>query len=391
MREGFTTGSATAAAAKAAAVCLLGGPAPESVSIPLPPVLIKDGILDAGGCKRLDIPIAFCRKQDESACVAGVVKDGGDDPDATHGMLIEVLVRRVPPSSDESPGSGKPIALPGKYFLYSGGGIGRVTLAGLPVAVGEAAINPAPRLQIAAALAEAASDAGYGGPLHCLIRVPEGEKRARKTLNARLGILGGVSILGTRGTVRAFSHEAWKATILQGLDVALAQGCATVCLSTGRRSETALIDLFPGLPPVAYVQAADYAGFSLSQAAQRPFTRVVWGCFPGKLLKLAQGLAWTHAKAGEPDFALLAELARSAGVAENLIARACALPTALGALALMEKEEPGAEGRVLALMAQKALPAIRAMLREGRPDDELPALDLRVFSLDGRLLVSMSG
>lgn len=391
MREGFTTGSATAAAAKAAAVCLLGGPALESVSIPLPPIAIQGEIISASGCKRLNVPVAFCRKQREDTCVAGVVKDGGDDPDATHGMLVEVLVRRFPPSAGESPDSGKPIVLPGKCFLYSGSGIGRVTLAGLPVAVGEAAINPAPRLQIAAALAEAAFNAGYDGPLHCVIHVPEGEKRARKTLNARLGILGGVSILGTRGTVRAFSHEAWKATILQGLDVALAQGCATVCLSTGRRSETALMALFPSLPSVAYVQAADYAGFSLSKAAQRPFTRVVWGCFPGKLLKLAQGLTWTHAKAGEPDFALLAELARNAGVAEALIARACALPTALGALALMEEEEPGAEGRVLALIAQKALPAIYAMLREGRPDGELPALDLRVFSLDGRLLVGISG
>ena len=391
MREGFTTGSASAAAAKAAALCLLGGHAPERISIPLPPVPERDGSIDASGCVRLDIPVAFCKELDAESWVAGVVKDGGDDPDATHGMLIEVLVRRRPPGATESLDALRPIALPGTVFLYGGVGVGRVTLAGLPVTVGQPAINPAPRLQIAAALAEAAAETGYNGPLHCIIRVPEGEERAKKTLNSRLGILGGISILGTRGTVRAYSHEAWKMTIAQGMDVALAQGCDTICLTTGRRSESALMRLFPALPLVAYIQAADYAGFSLAQAAERPFARVVWGCFPGKLLKLAQGLAWTHAKAAAPDFALLAAICRSAGLAEAVTASACALPTAIGALALIEEAEPGAQSRILPLMAQKALPAMCAMLREGRPQGPLPALDLRVFSLDGRLLVSMSG
>ena len=154
--------------------------------------------------------------------------------------------------------------------LYGGKGVGTVTLPGLPVVVGEPAINPEPRKQIAVAAHAAARAAGYNGPLHLLLSVPDGEERARRTLNGRLGIVGGISILGTRGTVRPYSHDAWKCAVAQGMDVAVALGLREILLATGRRSERLGLALHPELPPQAGIQAADYAAFSLREAARRP-------------------------------------------------------------------------------------------------------------------------
>lgn len=293
LREGFTTGTAATAAAMAALELLLTGRAPDAVSVPLPPF---DGAAPRG---YLTIAVLETRAvQDEARAV--VQKDGGDDPDATCHAHIEAIVSLIPP----------PLVV-----IEGGAGVGRVTLPGLPVPVGEAAINPAPRQQITTGVRNIAAKHGYTGGVRVLIQVRDGEMLAKQTFNPRLGIVGGISILGTQGTVKPFSHAAWKATIIQGLEVAAATGCDTICLSTGRRSERLLAGRYPSLPAQAFVQAADFARFALREAAQRPFATLVWGCFFGKLIKLAQGHAYTHARDARLDMADLSRQAAVAGAA----------------------------------------------------------------------------
>lgn len=373
-REGFTTGSAAAAAAKAALSVLLGGPVPESVFVPQPPG--EDG---APAEARLCVPILSARREGEGDTergAAAVVKDGGDDPDATHGMTLIAEAAAKPFAQTAC------VRLAEDIFLYAGEGIGIATLPGLPVAVGEPAINPAPRRQIAAALREAAAEHGYKGPIYCRIFAPEGEIRAKRTLNARLGILGGISVLGTSGTVKAFSADAWRETIRQALDVAKAAGCGAAAFSTGRRSEKHLQRHLPHLPLQAFVQVADHAAFSMAEAARRNFGTVAWGCFPGKLLKLAQGEGWTHAHGASPDFALLAEIFRASSVPEKVIAAATAVPTVLGALEIVRADSPQKYGRTAHLLAKRAAVSLRGMAAEPAP----PAVTLYVFDMQGRLL-----
>lgn len=379
LREGFTTGSAASAAAAAALEALLSGKAASIREIAAP---------DTGQfpCARLRIPLAESGISLEDGLAVGfasVVKDGGDDPDATSGMTITAHVADRPIAS-----ALPPLVLDERITLYAGPGIGEVTLPGLPVAVGEMAVNPAPRRQIAAALREVAAQFGHSGPIHCRITAPEGEKRAKHTLNPRLGIHGGISILGTGGTVKPFSAEAWQATISQGLDVAMALNCATVCLTTGRRSERALQAVFPELPPCAFIQAADHAGFAVKAAVEHGFSRIVWGCFPGKLLKLAQGLAWTHARSSSPDLDLLAALCRKAGFAEDAIAEALNLTTVNGALELLATTDAEAASLVIRLMAERAAAAIRTMIKDV---DARPGIVVYAFRMEGSLVATAEG
>lgn len=304
-REGFTTGSAATAAACAAVELLLTGKSPERVLVPLPPFAAEE---PAG---RLEIAIAdaFFPHGDNSTAAASVVKDGGDDPDATHRAVIEVRARfdaSLPPA---------------ELRIEGGRGIGRVTLPGLPLSVGEAAINPVPREQIRRAVRSLPAYLHMRtSPCGLVLTVcaPEGERIALRTLNPRLGIIGGISILGTHGTVRPYSHEAWQSAVLLSLDVARAArdtarndaetpaGLPALCLSTGRRSERLLMARYPALPPSFFIQAADYAAFSLRAAAERGFTPLAWGCFFGKLVKLAQGLEYTHARCAPLDMNFIA-------------------------------------------------------------------------------------
>ncbi len=317
LREGFTTGTAAAAAAKAATLFLLELSVPDQLDTPLP-----TGI-------RLAVPVE--RVAAENGGARGlVVKDGGDDPDATHMAAIEALVRLTPD-------------LPG-IRIDGGRGVGRVTLPGLPAPVGEAAINPAPRAQIAAAVQEALDATGYTGGAEVLIEVPEGERIARHTMNARLGILGGISILGTRGTVRPFSHESWAASVAQAMDVAKALGHTDIALSTGGRSERFLRAALPRLPEHCFAQAADFFAFACGQAAQKGFRRIVWGVFIGKLVKQAQGLPQTHAREAPLDLGFLAGRARAAGIPESL--------------ALLVKEANTARHAYDLLRGQSALPRL---------------------------------
>lgn len=428
LREGFTTGTAAAGAALAALTLLCEGRAPQKVRVPLPPFAPPphgQKALFAGCCPstwRL-LPVACCapgpapepanrHENPEAASAlpgarganglqaahASIRKDGGDDPDATSGALITATVffRGVDfttgsegSAARHEPGPLRPFARgaepaymperPDFVRIEGGPGVGRVTLPGLPVPVGKAAINPVPQEQIRFALGLYAA---RRAPLRCppllvVVSVPEGREIARRTFNPRLGIVGGISILGTQGTVRPFSHAAWRATIEQGLSVALATGCQTVCLTTGRRSEKLLMARYPRLAPQSFVQAADFARFSLHAAGSLPFPRILWGCFFGKLVKLAQGHAYTHARDAELDMAALAELCGRQGLAcAGDVARCVTAALALEHI-LADPAGPAA------LMAVGRRAARTAQSFAGRP------VGLHLFHTDGRELLAL--
>lgn len=299
LREGFTTGTAATAAAMAALHRLLSGESLTHITVPLPPF---DAVLgdceQAAPTRSLIVPVLRTAIQSPAA-LAEVEKDGGDDPDATRHVHIIATVECTPQA--------------GQVDIEGGAGVGRVTLPGLGLAVGMAAINPVPRQQICRGLRDVARTHAYKGGLRVHISVPGGEALARYTLNGRLGIVGGISILGTQGTVKPFSHEAWQATIVQGLEVAHQTQCPQVCLSTGRRSEKLLMARYPHLPAQAFIQAADFVEFSLQEAGKRPFEPLVWGCFFGKLLKLAEGHPNTHARNAELDMQILSRWCEQGG------------------------------------------------------------------------------
>nr|WP_287411169.1 cobalt-precorrin-5B (C(1))-methyltransferase CbiD [Pseudodesulfovibrio sp.] len=290
LRTGRTTGSCASAAAMAGVLFLLTRAQPDSVNIPLPP----------GGT--LTVPIERYNPEGETVRVT-VIKDGGDDPDATHGCEIQAVVSVDTMTHGEL-----------SVDVDGGRGVGRVTLPGLPVNVGKAAINPEPLRQIEEAVRAAVPSLTHG-QISVVIEVPEGKDIAHKTMNARLGIIDGISILGTQGIVKPFSHDSWRATVAEGLDVAKAQGLDYAIFTTGRRSERLYLEHSPTTPELALIQAADFFEFSMQAAAKRGFTHVTWSMFFGKLVKQAQGLPYTHAKTHPVDFDRLADWCEEAGVA----------------------------------------------------------------------------
>ncbi|MDR1242638.1 MAG: cobalt-precorrin-5B (C(1))-methyltransferase CbiD [Deltaproteobacteria bacterium] len=390
MREGFTTGSAAAAAACAAVTLLLSGrdSGPDTAGIALPPFFLRDGRLTPQRGLRLDIPVACTRKDSASGrAEAAVIKDGGDDPDVTHQIRIEVFASRAACAFNGLQRSCPVrLELDGNIYLEAGPGIGCVTLPGLPVLPGEPAINPEPRKQIAFAAREAALQYGYSGPLHLFLQAPQGRSMAESTLNSRLGIHGGISILGTHGTVRPYSREAWQKTIARALDLANALDFATIAFSTGRRSEKALLAYFPGLPPQAVIQAADHARFSILAARQRQFKNIIWACYPGKLLKLAQGLAYTHADDAPADLRLLAGWAGRYGADARLCAQISALPTAQGVFKSLLQTNPEVCAKLIRHVAGTALQTLSAWMERS----PLPArLTLCLFKSDHRLWLKL--
>ncbi|WP_207264976.1 cobalt-precorrin-5B (C(1))-methyltransferase CbiD [Desulfovibrio sp. Huiquan2017] len=355
LRTGRTTGTCASAAAMAGVRFLLAGERPGTVDVPLPP----------GG--NLAVPVERLEPLDGAVRVT-VLKDGGDDPDVTHGHEIQAVVRA-------KPGDG-----PLRVVLDGGKGVGRATLPGLPVAVGEAAINPEPRKQIEAAVRRAAKE--FGGRILVTIEVPEGETLAQATMNPRLGIVGGISILGTQGIVKPYSHASWKATIEEGLSVARAMGLDHAVFTTGRRSERFYLERHPDTPPQALIQAADFFEFALRAAAAHGFRRVTWAVFFGKLVKQAQGLDSTHAKDHPVDFALLAERCREAGCAPALLPAIREANTAVQVLGMLH-DDPALNGLVH-LLVEKAREA--AEERTGK----LCAVLYTVFDFDGRPLAEVS-
>jgi cobalt-precorrin-5B (C1)-methyltransferase len=304
LRRGWTTGACATAAAKAAFSALLGRGFPDPVTITLP----------GGETPAFALALA---DEGEGGARAGIVKDAGDDPDVTHGALIIATVRR---------------GEPGRGVVYrAGAGVGTVTRPGLPLAVGEPAINPVPRSMIAGALAEIAAEAGVAADVEVEISIPNGEKIALKTLNPRLGIVGGLSILGTTGIVVPFSCAAWIHSIHRGIDVARAMGFDHVASSTGNTTETAIAALHR-LDEVQLIDMGDFVGGMLKYLKTHPVAKVTVAGGIGKMVKLAQGLADLHSKRGAVDHAFLAEVAAKAGASPDVVARVRAANTALEVL-----------------------------------------------------------
>ena len=289
LRRGWTTGACATAAAKAAFSALLTGAFPDPVEITLP------------RGERVAFALAETALGDGVAS-AGVVKDAGDDPDVTHGALIRATVMPGPLGSGVA--------------FRAGPGVGTVTRPGLPLPPGEPAINPVPREMIRTAIAEVAAAFGGSGDVVVEIAIPDGEALALRTLNGRLGIVGGLSILGTTGIVVPYSCAAWIASIHRGIDVARAMGVAHVAGATGMTSERAVQALY-GLPEMALIDMGDFVGGMLKYLRSHPVLRVSVAGGVAKMTKLAQGRLDLHSKRGEADLSALALLARDCGASED--------------------------------------------------------------------------
>jgi len=362
-REGFTTGSAAAAAAKAACLVLLDRGMPETVTLQLP----------IG--RALEIRINTIALENDSAR-CGVVKDAGDDPDVTHGAEIFAAVRRVP-----EPG----------IHIKGGIGVGVITRRGLELPVGSPAVNPVPQQMIRRAVLEAFQVAD--GDLESAIRnpqssipnpgvevtisVPNGEELARKTFNARIGIVGGISILGTTGIVRAMSTASWRASVLQAIDVAAANGVQRIVLSTGGRTERFAQQLYPNLPEMAFIEMGIFTGAALERAVERGIERVGLCCMIGKLSKIAAGKMQTHVAGNQVDCAFLAGVIRDMGGPAGLAADVEAANTARHVQELVEAANfPRFYSRLCELTVEKCTAAASGRLM----------IDVVLFDFDGRIL-----
>lgn len=279
LRRGFTTGACATAAALAAIRWLCEQSCPTVVTIDLP---VGEQVEFA------ILPQQYNGQQAQCA----VVKDGGDDPDCTHGALIQVAV-----AWSDTPG----------IQFRAGPGVATVTLPGLELPVGEPAINPVPRQMIRETLAPWLASASQPG-VTITVSVPDGEERAKQTINARLGLLGGISILGTRGTVKPFSTSAFAASVRQTIQVGRRNGETVFVLTTGGRTEKAAQRLYPALPERAFVQAGDFVGIGLRTAVREQCSAVVITAMIGKLAKMAQGHFMTHVSGAAIQFAALADL-----------------------------------------------------------------------------------
>jgi cobalt-precorrin-5B (C1)-methyltransferase len=349
LRRGWTTGACATAAAKAAYAALLTGEFPDPVEVTLP------------RGQRPTFALAVNRR-DADFATAGVVKDAGDDPDVTHGALVLATVRAG------ARGSG--------VTFRAGEGVGMVTRAGLPIPPGEPAINPAPRAMIADAIAEVAAAANAAPDVEVEIAIPGGEALAARTLNRRLGIVGGLSILGTTGIVVPYSCSSWIHSIYSGIDVARAAGHTLIAGSTGASSEAAIQKLHD-LPETALIDMGDFVGGMLKYVRTHPLPKVTLAGGVGKMTKLAQGLLDLHSKRGAVDLAVLAACARAAGGSAALQERILASSTAAEAFV-----HAAAEGVALGDEVARAAQQTAARVVAGRGI----AIEIAVFDRDGRLV-----
>ncbi|WP_410952275.1 cobalt-precorrin-5B (C(1))-methyltransferase [Pseudomonas sp. S1(2024)] len=305
LRSGLTTGSCATATSLAAARLLLGGESSDAVSITLPKG------------KVVQMRLEFCRLTSQGA-EAGTLKDAGDDPDVTHGALLYSQVRLL--------------AEPGIRFV-AGTGVGTVTRPGLVLAVGEPAINPVPRRMISDHLQRLADECSYPGGFEVTVNVQGGEQLALKTMNPRLGILGGLSILGTSGIVRPFSCAAYIASIHQGIDVAHTNGYTHIAACTGNASEDTMRRVY-GLPEIALIEMGDFVGAVLKHLRKVPVPRLTLCGGFGKISKLAAGHMDLHSRHSSIDLPQLAGWAADIGADAVLQASIITANTSQQALAL---------------------------------------------------------
>ena len=290
---GYTTGSCAAGAAKGATEMLLGGQKQNETDLMTPKgILLHLELHDV------------CMEKDTVICA--VRKDAGDDPDTTNGILVYARVEKCPKSSEITVDGGK--------------GVGRVTRPGLSQKVGEAAINPVPKAMILKAVEDAADRYHYEGGLKVTISVPEGEKIAKKTFNPRLGIEGGISIIGTSGIVKPISSEAFVDSIRKSMEVGRATGSPRIVLNSGAKSEKYVRGYYPELPAQAFIHYGNFIGDTIKIAADLEIKAVTLGIMIGKAVKLAEGNLDTHSKQVTMNKDFLREVALSAGCGGETLA-----------------------------------------------------------------------
>jgi cobalt-precorrin-5B (C1)-methyltransferase len=343
LRYGWTTGACATAATTAAYTALLTGEFPDPVQIHLPH----------------DKHPAFALARElleDGAATVGIVKDAGDDPDVTHGALISARVTHGDPASG--------------VVFRAGQGVGTVTKPGLPLPVGEPAINPMPRRFITEHVAAVATAHGGTGDVVVEISVENGEELARRTWNPRLGILGGLSILGTTGVVVPYSCSSWIDSIRRGIDVARAAGHRHVAGCTGSTSERVVTDLY-GLPEDALLDMGDFAGAVLKYLRRHPVPRLTIAGGIGKLAKLADGHLDLHSGRSQVSTESLATMVRDAGGSPELVDGVRAANTALDAL-----QQCQAAGLPLGdLVAARARETARGVLREAPVEVDVVVID----------------
>jgi cobalt-precorrin-5B (C1)-methyltransferase len=347
LRRGWTTGTCATAAAKAAYTALLTGAFPDPVEVTLP------------RGERPSFALATTRR-DDACATAGIVKDAGDDPDVTHGALVLATVRLA--------------ASGGGVIFRAGEGVGTVTRPGLAIPPGEPAINPVPRRMIRTAIGEVAARTGHSGDVVVEIAIANGQALAARTLNPRLGIVGGLSVLGTTGVVVPYSCSAWIASIHRGIDVARAVGIAHIAGATGATSEAAVRKLH-GLPDAALIDMGDFVGGLLKYLRTHPVARITVAGGVAKMSKLAQGLLDLHSQRGAIDRAALAALAEEAGGSGALARRIAAANTVAEAFGAAAAERIALGDRVARAAWDTAARVIA---------DTPIALEIAVFDRDGQ-------
>lgn len=331
LRRGWTTGACATAATKAAYQALLTGDFPDPVTITLP-----RGQQPAFALARTWLGA--------DSASAAIIKDGGDDPDVTHGVLIIAKISRA------AAGSG--------VVFRAGPGVGTVTKPGLPIAPGEAAINPVPRQLMTAVIGELAQQYGDRGDIEIEISIPDGENIARKTWNPRLGIVGGLSVLGTTGIVIPYSCSAWIHSIQRGIDVARASGQTHVAGCTGSTSERVVRALY-SLPESAMLDMGDFAGGMLKYLRRHPIAKLSIGGGFAKLSKLAMGYLDLHSGRSQVDFNWLAQRALELGASDDLAEQIRVANTANQVLQLSQQA-----GLAMAdLVAERAMATALEVLR----------------------------
>ena len=355
LKKGWTTGACATAAATAAYQALLTGDFPDPVSITLP-----RGQEPSFPLKRAELS--------EAQATASVIKDAGDDPDVTHGAEIVVTV-----ALENGGGKNQGVR------FHAGEGVGTITRPGLALAVGEPAINPGPRAMIEAVIEGLTQKYGHGqgggqgGSVAVTIAIPGGEKLAEKTLNGRLGIEGGLSILGTTGIVIPYSCSSWIHSIHRGVDVARASGHGHLAAATGRTSEAAVQKVL-GLPDVALIDMGDFAGGLLKYLRKNPVEKLTLAGGPGKIAKLAQGDMDLHSSKSRVHMGALADMLSSLGAEPKTVEAVKHAATAGEALA-------AAGGRGLALGDTIARQAREVALATLAGDTEV---EVMIFDRQGK-------
>ena len=354
LRRGWTTGACAAAAARAAFAALLTGDFPDPVAIRLP------------RGQTPSFPLALA-EQHEGQARAGIIKDAGDDPDVTHGAVVIAEVAWA------EPGFG--------IQFRAGEGVGTVTRPGLALAVGEPAINPAPRAMIRDTLADLAEANDAPSPdLTVTIAIPGGERLAEKTMNARLGIVGGLSVLGTTGIVVPYSCSSWIHAIQRGIDVARAAGFEHITAATGTTSERAVQRLYD-LPEAALIDMGDFVGGTLKYLRRHPVPRLTLAGGFAKIAKLAQGHLDLHSSRSRLDATALAELLAGLGAGEAAVSRAREADTAGAILELA-----GSQRAALAAAAARQARAVALATMSGAT-----AVEVAIVDRNGDFLARVGG